>query len=338
MVRPTISDIARIAGVSKGAVSYALNGQPGVSAATRDRIQAIAAELGWTASSAARALSGSRMGAIGLVLARPAKTLGVESFFMQLISGIESELSARQVALLFQVVEDHAAEIATYRRWWGERRIDGVIVLDVHRDDTRLPVLAELGLPAVLTGGGPTQSAGLVRVWSDNSLPVRVALNHLHGLGHQRIGRVAGLPELEHTAIRGEAFDDWIGEHGAEGVTVFTDYTPEEGAAATRVLLAKRRPPTAVLYDNDVMAVAGLTACHEDGVRVPVDLSIVAWDDSPLCRLVHPGLTALGRDIPGYGSHVARRLLQVIDLKDVGSFEDSTPRLIVRGSTAAPQR
>lgn len=333
MARPTITDIARIAGVSKGAVSFALNGRPGVSAATRTRILAIADELGWTANSAARALSAARAGALGLVLARPAKTLGIESFFMQFISGIEGELSARRVALVVQVVEDLTAEIATYRRWWGERRIDGVIVLDVRREDPRIPVLVELGLPAVLTGGGPTSRPGIVRVWNDNSLPVRLALDHLHRLGHSRIGRVAGLRGLEHTEIRSEAFDAWIAEHDAGGATVFTDYSAEDGATATRELLAGQEPPTAVLYDNDVMAVAGLSACQEDGVRVPQDLSIIAWDDSPLCQIVHPGLTALGRDISRYGGHVAARLLDVIDGKPVEAFEDSTPRLIVRGST-----
>lgn len=119
MKRPTIADVARRAGVSKGAVSYALNGQPGVSEATRQRILAIAAEIGFSPSSAARALSGATARAIGLILARPAQTLGIEPFFMELISGVEAELSARSYALTLQVVADADAEIAVYRRWWG---------------------------------------------------------------------------------------------------------------------------------------------------------------------------------------------------------------------------
>ena len=93
MKRPTIADIARRAGVTKAAVSFALNGQPGVSAATRERILAIADEIGFQPSSAARALSDGRAGAFGLIIDRPARTLGVEPFFMQLISGIQAELS-----------------------------------------------------------------------------------------------------------------------------------------------------------------------------------------------------------------------------------------------------
>src|SRR5690606_24186415 len=151
--RPTIADIARRAGVSKGAVSYALNGQPGVSEATRQRILAIARELGFTRNSAARALSGATANVVGLTLCRPARILGIEPFFMGLISGVEAELSARSYALLLHVVADPDEEIAVYRRWWGERRVDGVLLCDLRVNDRRVPVLEELDLPAVVIGG-----------------------------------------------------------------------------------------------------------------------------------------------------------------------------------------
>src|SRR6266702_3566281 len=114
MKRPTIADIAQRAGVTKAAVSFALNDQPGVSAATRERILAIARELGFQPSSAARALADGRAGAFGLVIDRPARTLGMEPFFMQLISGIQAELSGDHSALLFTMADDQAAEIELY--------------------------------------------------------------------------------------------------------------------------------------------------------------------------------------------------------------------------------
>src|ERR1700749_3471720 len=106
MKRPTIPDIAQRAGVTKAAVSFALNGQPGVSAATRERILAIAAEIGFEPSSAARALSDGRAGAVGLIIDRRARTLGSETFFMQLISGIQAELTEDHITLQFAMVED----------------------------------------------------------------------------------------------------------------------------------------------------------------------------------------------------------------------------------------
>ncbi|MGH8940196.1 MAG: LacI family DNA-binding transcriptional regulator, partial [Actinomycetes bacterium] len=102
MARPTISDVARVAGVSKGAVSFALNDRPGVGDATRARILAAAAELGWTPSHRARALSSSRALAVGLVVARTPDTLSADPFFPAFIAGIETTLAARGQALLLQ--------------------------------------------------------------------------------------------------------------------------------------------------------------------------------------------------------------------------------------------
>ncbi|GGK84840.1 LacI family transcriptional regulator [Sphaerisporangium melleum] len=336
MKRPTIADIARQAGVSKGAVSYALNGQPGVSASTRARILAIADEIGWRPNSAARALNGARANTIGLALCRPARFLGVEPFFMELISGIEGELSARSYALMLQVVTDHDEEMAVYRRWWGERRVDGAILVDLHTGDARVGEVEAMGMPAVVLGD-PSGSGSLLPVWSDEEAAVRETVEYLSALGHRRIARVAGLPRLLHTVLRDEAFRAVCAGLGLdEAATVHTDYTGEQGARATRRLLSSAARPTAVVYDNDIMAVAGLSVAQEMRLDVPGDLSIVAWDDSPLAQVVRPPLTALTRDIPAYGAHAARRLLSLISGDPVSAYEDDPARLTPRGSTAPP--
>ncbi|MFD0166947.1 LacI family DNA-binding transcriptional regulator [Streptomyces decoyicus] len=359
--RPTIKDIARRAGVSESAVSFALNDRPGVSQDTRARVRRVAEELGWQANSAARALSGERAGAMGLVLARPAQTLGVESFFLQLVSGIQEVLSARKIALLFQVVEDLDAECALYRRWWAERRVDGVLVVDPRTEDPRPELLASLGLPAVVVGGpaprepdapvpgptGPTASvpAGapprplLSTVWADDSKAMARVLDHLYGLGHRRIVHIAGLPGLAHTdrrirSLRTEADLRGLDHRHVHSVT--TDYSDAEGAEATRRLLDAAQPPTAIIYDNDVMAVAGASVAAGRGIAVPGALSIVAWDDSALCRVTHPRLTALVRDTPGFGRLAAQELLAVLDGGPLRTVQGELPHLEARESTGAP--
>ncbi|GAA1073540.1 LacI family DNA-binding transcriptional regulator [Kitasatospora arboriphila] len=334
--RPTISDIARIVGVSKVSVSNALNGQPGVSEATRQRIVAVAEEIGFVRNSAARALSGAKAAAVGLALCRPARMLGTEPFFMELIGGIENVLSDASYSLALQVVSDHERGLEAYRRWWGERHIDGAILVDLREDDDRVPALEQMGLPTVVIGH-PSGSGSLTPVWSDDAAAVRETVEYLAALGHRRIGRVAGLPGLVHTSIRDRAFAEVCTELGVEAVpTVHTDYTGEDGARATRRLLLSPVRPTAVLYDNDITAVAGLSVAQEMGLQVPRDLSIVAWDDSPLVQVVRPALTALTRDIHAYGAHAARTLLALIAGQSDGGYEDLAPRLTPRGSTAAP--
>ncbi|MFE3939434.1 LacI family DNA-binding transcriptional regulator [Streptomyces goshikiensis] len=335
--RPTIKDIARQAGVSQSAVSFALNDRPDVSTDTRARIRRVAEELGWQPNSAARALSGERSGAVGLVLARPAHTLGVESFFLQLVSGIQEVLAAGRIALLFQVVEDIDAECAVYRRWWAERRVDGVLVVDPRTRDPRPALLEQLALPAVLVGGagGGAHSS----VWADDARAMTRILEHLHALGHRRITHIAGLPGLAHTArrmasLRTEAARLGLGPDRVRSVV--TDYSDAEGAAATRRVLAEPEPPTALVYDNDVMAVAGSAVAAELAIPVPDRLSIVAWDDSALCRVTHPRLTALVRDTAAFGRLAAEELLAVLAGGPPRLREAERPRLEPRESTAPP--
>ena len=332
--RPTSADIARAAGVSKGAVSYALNNRPGVSDATRERILTIAAEMGFRPNVAARALNGASAGAVGLALCRPARVLGVEPFYMELISGLEAELSARSYGLTLQVVPDHAAEIAVYRRWAGERRVDGVLLVDLHTDDDRVDAVRDLQLPAVVIAG-PGDFGGLPSVWSDDAAAVTEAVEYLCALGHRTITRVGGMPELLHTEIRTRAFAAVCERLGVQhAVTVPTDYTAEEGSRATRRVLSAPERPTALIYDNDLMAVAGLAVAQEMGIAVPGDLSIVAWDDSMLCRIVHPPLTALSRDVAAYGTHAARSLLDLVTTGATADVQAAAAHLVPRGSTA----
>ncbi len=334
--RLTISGIAREAGVSTAAVSYALNGLPGVSAETRDRILVVADRMGWRPNIAARSLSVARAHAVGLIIARPADTLGVEPFFMRFISGLERELAAAGTALLLQVVDNHRGWNQTVEAWWAEPRIDGVIVTDVGVRDSRLPVLTRLRVPAVIAGR-PRPQVDAPSVWSDDAVAVATAVDHLVGLGHTRITRVGGLSTLDHTRVRTSAFAKAMKSHGLDGTDVVdTDYSFEAGAEVTRTLLGRRRPPTAVIYDNDLMAVAALGVARDLGVSVPDDLSVVAGDDSPLCLIGQPPITALSRDVAAYGAQTARVLIDLVEGRKPDSVVVDPPTREVRGSTAPP--
>ena len=128
----------------------------------------IAGRLGWAPSSAARALSDGKAGAIGLAVDRPALVLGTESFFMRLVAGIQEELGDGPIGLLLQSSGDPGMEQTTHKRWYAERRVDGVLLTDLRRDDPRVEELADLRLPAVAIGGpsGTGTANGGIRVSS----------------------------------------------------------------------------------------------------------------------------------------------------------------------------
>jgi DNA-binding LacI/PurR family transcriptional regulator len=339
VARVTIDDIAREAGVSRGAVSFALNGRPGVSAATRERILQVAERMNWRPHSAARALGGARADAVGLVVARPARTIGVEPFFGQLLAGLQDGLSAKSVSLSLMVVEDTAAEIEVYRRWVSEHRVDAFVVVDPQVKDPRFEVLEQLGTPAVVLGG-PGRHGRLGSVWADDRAAMLGVVEYLVAIGHRRIAHLAGMPSFQHTQRRMRALRDCAKRLGLIGaVSIPTDFSDAQGAAATRTLLSAGpgSQPTAIIYDSDVMAVAGLAVATEMGVSVPDRLSVVSFEDSVLTRIVHPPITALTRDAFTLGQQAARSVLSAVDNPDAAAdLKTATPALTVRGSTAPP--
>jgi DNA-binding LacI/PurR family transcriptional regulator len=335
-LRVTTGDLARQLGISKAAVSYALNGQPGVSAPTRQRVLDLAQELGWYPSSSARALSGAETGVVGLVLSRPSDLLTIETFFTRFLSGVEQVLADRGSSLLLRVIGEHPdAETKTYERWWGERRVDGVILVDERFHDVRVPAVERLGLPAVLCGG-PIKGSTLPCLWTDHAADASCVVEHLVGLGHRRIAHMSGPARFVHERARRRGVRRAGRVLGATVETLEAEYTGPQAAEMTGRLLDRPSPPTAIVYASDVMALAGLGVAAARGVRVPDQLSVVSWDDSYLTTLVHPAVTALRRDTPAYGALAASVLLDLVDGRDHGRIQVAASILHPRETTAPP--
>ena len=333
MPRPTINDVARAAGVSKGAVSFALNRRPGVAPGTRERILKVAQEIGWTPSSRARALSVSRALAVGLVIARPPDTLGADPFFPSFIAGLESILSDSGHALLLQVVADHEREKPSYRRLAEEGRVDGVFVTDLFVDDPRPALLAELGLPAVIIGPALEESTWPA-VGVDDAPGIAGAVDHLVSLGHSHIAHVAGPRGMVHGHSRQRAWSTALSRAGlAQGPCIEADFSAESGAAATTRLLDLPEPPTAIVYANDLMAMAGMSLAQSRGIHVPRDLSITGYDDTEIAAHLQPSLTTVTTDVIEWGRAAATRLLELIDSQPPTDMILQPARLVVRAST-----
>jgi DNA-binding LacI/PurR family transcriptional regulator len=273
-----------------------------------------------------------RSDAVGLVLARPARMLGHEPFFGELIAGIEEVLATDDRSLLLHVVPTLDAEIAAYRRWAAGSMVDAVVVVNVVLDDPRIPVLAELGIPAVVVGG-PRTGMVFSNVWIDDAQASRDAVDYLVGLGHTQLGRVSGPRNFVHTRERSQAFLDQCARSSVQGVIVEGDYSEESGKASTRSLLGRRGAPSAIIFDNDVMALAGLAVAAEMGIDVPGRLSLLAWDDSALCRLSNPPLSAMTLDVHGMGQQVGTCVLNTLADGPARAYMAPMQRLSARGST-----
>lgn len=331
--KPTILDVAHAAGVSKGLVSFALNNRPGVSDATRERILKCADDLGYRRSVAARSLSTSTSFAVGLVIARDPGVIAADPFFPAFISGVERVLAERGWTLVLAVAASDTAEDDVYRMMAADGRVDGVFLTDLRTNDPRPALLADLGLPGVTLGRLPDST--LPAVMSDDTPGITAAVQHLVDLGHRRIAHVAGPPRMLHAVRRRDAFLASAADHGlTETPVIETDFSAREGAEATHRLLDAPTPPTAIVYANDPMAIAGLSVAHERGLQLPADLSITGFDDSDMAHYVFPTLTSVRTRPVEWGEHAARSLLALVEDGEAPDVDLPVAELMVKKSTA----
>jgi len=333
--KPTISDVAARAGVSKGAVSFALNDRPGVSSETKARILLAVEELGFRPSHTARALSSSRTFALGLVLARQPEMLRADPFFPAFIAGVEEVLAPAGMSLMLRFVTGHGAEKAAYTEL-AHGRADGVIVTDIRNHDPRPALLSRLSLPAV-TLNRATKQSRIPAVCLDDAPGVREAVHHLITLGHRHIAHVGGPGEYRHVDNRRREWSDVLAAAALPpGTFVEADFTAAGGARATAALLDSSAPPTAILYASDLMAVAGMAEAHRRGLSIPSDLSIVGFDDAELSAHLHPPLTTVRTDPFGWGRAAATTLLSQLAGERPADVHLPAAVFVLRGSTAPP--
>ena len=337
--RPTIRDVAARAGVSTTAVSKVFNDTGRISAPTRERILEAAAALGWQPSATASALKNSRTRTVALVAFRSPDLLGTDPHFTELIGGLESELSPRGYGLLLHLVADRAAESATYERLARERRADGFVLTESRIGDPRYALTRRLAMPAVLLGTPYDEDPIPHAALPQPEAGVRAAVHHLAGLGHRRIAYVAGPDDRVHTVFRRRVFQDAVAEAGLPPAETLTaDFTERGAVRATEELLRRPAPPTAIVYANDSMAVCGMGTAQRLGLSVPADVSVIGYDDLPVCRWVHPRLTTVDQHVSQAGAAAARALLALcgerIDTPPLGR----PPQLVIRESTGpSPQ-
>ncbi|MVA74471.1 LacI family DNA-binding transcriptional regulator [Auraticoccus sp. F435] len=335
--RATINDVAERAGVSKTAVSKVLNGTGSISPATRARVLQAARDLRWQPSAHAVALRRARSQTVALVLNGHDGPPSVSVTTAELITGIETTLSSRGYGLLLHLVdESRDGEADIYRQLVDAGRVDGAILTDSVVGDHRPALLRELGLPAVLVG---TPEAGdpVPHVRTDPRPAIDQAVEHLASLGHRRLGFIGGPRDRVQAMLRREAFEASVRAHGLElSAVVSTAYSGEASARATREVLRGPTPPTALLYGNDTMAIAGIKAARDLGLRTPQDLSVIGAEGLPVGAWIDPPLTTVQRQVVLRGQVAAQLMLRELGIEVPELDWSGDEELLVRGSTAPP--
>jgi DNA-binding LacI/PurR family transcriptional regulator len=290
-----MSDVAAAAGVAQSTVSRILNEAPAsipVSGATRERVQAIARELGYRPHPIARALRGAPTMLLGAIVRDI-----TDPFFAGAIEALSVECKARGYSVVLghaRATEDEALAVTAVLE---ARQCDAIVLLG---DFT-----AEQRLIDDLQGGGHVRMVGLwygserprpfPTVGVDNRAGILAALDHLTQLGHERIGYV-GADSLGDMRERSGAFRSFMQSHGDgrfEELICIVPNTVASGALALAPLLSHGQPVTAIMAATDTLALGLLHAAHKLGVRIPDDLSIVGFDDIPMAAAGVPALTTV---------------------------------------------
>jgi LacI family transcriptional regulator len=291
-----------------------------------ERVRAAAAELGYRPDFAARSLRTRRSGTVGVVV--PDLTNPV---IPPIVRGAEEALWEAGLACLLADTDNDAGREAALIEELRARRCEGLIVASAARDSAAVEALADGEVATVLVTRD-IDAGGLPLVAADDAAGVRALVDHLRGLGHEKIGHVTGPPELSTTQRRLRAFRERC--HGP--VVHGEAFTISAGQPAAAALLRSHPDVTAIVAGNDMIALGCYAAVGAAGLRCPGDISVTGHNDMPFVAQAQPPLTTVAIPARELGAEAARLLLARLRGEDVPERVLLPTRLIRRGSTAAP--
>ncbi|MFC6169599.1 LacI family DNA-binding transcriptional regulator [Loigolactobacillus jiayinensis] len=289
----TIKTIAKIAGVSHTTVSRALNGNPAVKEKTRQKIQKIATELGYSPNLSARGLVNNKTYTIGLFFSS-IQTGTSTSFLTEVITRLHNALDKEYMLSVNGIDDLSNYNIAV------KSRLDGVVVVSQSQnDDEFIDFVKKNGLPLVVLNR-LLQRHDVANVGFDDYAGTYQAMEYAVRLGHKTFGMIEGIDSFESSSIRRKAFLDCVNKHHLNilsDAVVPGTYDASSGYRAMKQILLLPEFPTLIFCANDDMAIGALKACHELNVRVPEDISLIGFDDSVYAAFINPALTTIRKPI-----------------------------------------
>ncbi len=328
---PTIRDVAAHAGVSKSLVSLVLRGDIHVSPGRRAAIQQAIEELGYRPNLTARSLSRRRSDAVGVLLNDLRNP-----WFVDLLAGLATTL--RSAGLVPLMADSHTDQRIGVRSVDSLMRqgVDALVVVGTTLEPEAI-AQAALKIPVVLAGTRDPELPMVDVVVNDDWAGASLATRHLVELGHTRIAHLQG-PGLI-GRLRAQGYADVLLEAGldAAGYLEPGGNSEENGYAATRRVLRRANPPTAILAFNDIAAIGALSALDDAGLRVPQDVSLVGYDNTYLSRIRHLSLTSVDNGNFAVGVQAGHCLVERLrGAPGTGGLHLIPSSLVVRGSTAGP--
>ena len=334
----TLEAVAKVAGVSRATVSRVVNGSPKVSDDVRRAVEAAVAELGYVPNRAARSLVTRRSDSIGVVIAEPSGRLFTDPFFPRVLRGISAHLASRQLQLV--LLMPAAGETNATADYLAAGHVDGALLVSLHDDDPLPGRIADAGIPMVVSPR-PRRALDASYVDVDNTGGAHSAVAHLAGHGRRVIATVAGPQDMAPGVDRLTGYREALREAHLEAdpsLEAVADFTQEGGAAAMERLLAARPDIDAVFAASDLMAAGALAVLAAAGRRVPEDVAVAGFDDSPVAGTTRPALTSVRQPIEEMGEEMARLLVTAIEGQDRAPRRVILATQLIRRASSAGRR
>jgi len=307
----TLADVARAAGVSAATASRVLTGSLHVRPATRDRVELAMAELGYVRQRAPRSADSQQTRSVAFVVCEENVKIFTDPFFGRLLWGVSKELSAADLQLILLTLHS-PREGQTVARYLRSGHVDGALFVSMHG---RLPFdLSSLGIPLVLCGRPADGGEQHAYVDADNVGGAGQAVRYLLGLGRTAVATIAGPPDMAPGIDRLVGYRKAMTSAGISdpGMIAFGDFTGRAGEQATYRLLDHRRHLDAIFAASDLMAVGALRALRRSGRRVPDDIAVIGFDNSPLAQHAEPALSSVHQPLEAMAARMTRELLAAI--------------------------
>lgn len=329
----TMKQVAEKARVSTTTVSHVINNTRVVSEDARERVLSVIQELRYIPSAVARSLKNDRTHTLGMMIPNNSNP-----YFAEVIQGIEDASFKLGYNIILCNSYDDPKKQAAYIRVLMEKRIDGLILVSSGSDEELTQLLADEGIPKVLVD---REVSGVVAdfIEADHEQGGYEATRYLTGIGHKRIACVAGPETLLPSGDRVAGYRRALSEAGLPfrpEYLVHSDFTSQGGFNAFQQLLALPERPSAIFASNDLMAIGGICAANQAGVRIPQQLSVIGYDDIALASFSTPPLTTIAQPKHDIGNATAQVLVDRINHPDAPLRREMlTSHLVVRQSTAA---
>jgi len=333
----TIKDIAEMAHVSKGTVSRVINGVPGVGDETRRRVLKLIESLDFHPDASARGLAVRRTNTMGFVIPHTGKYTLTSTFWPMFLTVVTQEAAARGINVLLSTAQSEDDVDSAFRSILRGRRIDGAIIGAEQFGERQLAELLLKNLPFVMMGRSTRISTHYVDV--DNALGARMAAEHMAGQGHRQLAVLAGPDHLPYVHDRVLGVRETCRERGLpDPVVVHCPYDAPEASRCVREILEHRSAVTGIFVAAGDLVLGTLRGCAEMQRSVPRDVSIVSFDDHPFFAHLSPGITAVAQPIEEIGAAAVEMLFELMAGREPRrSAMVIAPRLVVRGSSAAPR-